>query len=233
MPRRLPAISEMNLSTRFSGGHWQTLLKLSCLVFLIIAANFAVDWLADTLRFEFRPSNEDFVNRTIIISAIAYAFLIAIPFVPGVEIGLTLIAMLGPAIVLLVYLSTIVGLLASFAVGRLISLKALIPLLEDLHLRRASQLLTTIEPMKMDDRLAFLVSKTPNRLVPFLLRHRYITLAIVVNLPGNILIGGGGGIALIAGTSRLFSLFGFLITIAFAVSPVPLAILLFGKEILR
>jgi len=53
-----------------------------------------------------------------------------------------------------------------------------------------------------------------------------------VNLPGNILIGGGGGISLIAGASRLFSLPGFLTTIALAVSPLPLAILFFGKEIL-
>ena len=121
----------------------------------------------------------------------------------------------------------------SFAVGRLISLKALILLLEEFHFQRASQLLTSIEPMKRADRLAFLVSKTPNRLVPFLIRHRYLALAILVNLPGNILIGGGGGIALVAGASKLFSTLGFIITIAFAVSPVPLAILLFGKEILQ
>ena len=35
--------------------------------------------------------------------------LIAIPFVPGVEVGLALIAMLGPAIALLVYVATVAG----------------------------------------------------------------------------------------------------------------------------
>ena len=223
----------MNLIAGLSKGRWQTLLKLFCLILIIIAANFTADWLADALKFEYRPKNEDFVHRMIMISAVTYALLIAIPFVPGVEIGLTLIGMMGPAILLLVYLSTLAGLLMSFAVGRLISLKALILLLEEFHFQRASQLLTSIEPMKRADRLTFLVSKTPNRLVPFLIRHRYLALAILVNLPGNILIGGGGGIALVAGASKLFSTLGFIITIAFAVSPVPLAILLFGKEILQ
>jgi hypothetical protein len=93
-------------------------------------------------------------------------------------------------------------------------------------------LLATIEPMNVEDRLAFLLSNTPNRIVPFLIRHRYFALAIVVNVPGNIILGGGGGIALIAGASKLFSLSGFLATIALAVAPVPLAILVFGNEIL-
>jgi hypothetical protein len=55
---------------------------------------------------------------------------------------------------------------------------------------------------------------------------------MVVNLPGNILIGGGGGISLMAGTSGLYSLPRFLCTIAIGISPVPLAFLIFGKEFL-
>ena len=223
---------KFTLGLSLSRASWKALFKLFCLILLIIAANFVVDWFTDVLKFEYRPKNEDFVHKMIMISALTYALLIAIPFVPGVEIGLTLIGIMGPAILLLVYLSTLAGLLVSFVVGRLISLQSMILLLEDLHLRRASQLLTSIEPMKRADRLAFLISKTPNRMVPFMLRHRYIALAILINLPGNILIGGGGGIALVAGASKLFSVLGFIITIAFAVSPVPLAILLFGKEFL-
>lgn len=214
------------------GGRWRLLLKLGGLILLIVAANFAADGVAEALRFEVRPSNEDLVHRMVMISAVAYALLIAIPFVPGVEIGLTLIGMLGPAIVFLVYLSTLAGLSTSFIVGRLISLEGLIGLLDDLRVRKASSLLRTIAPMAMDDRLAFLVANAPGRFIPFLLRHRYIALAIVLNLPGNIVIGGGGGIALMAGASRLYSVPGFLATIVLAVAPVPLAILVFGKEIL-
>jgi len=208
------------------------LLKLAYLILLIIAANFAADWVVDALKLELRPSNDDYIHRTIIISAIIFGFLLAVPFVPGAEIGFTLIGMFGPKIIFLVYVCTLAGLLTSYIVGRLISLKALIKLFEDLQLQKPSQLLRRFEPMGMEDRLAFLVSEAPNRLVPFFLRHRYLALAIVVNLPGNILIGGGGGIALMAGASRLYSLPGFLATIAIGVSPVPLAILIFGKGIL-
>ncbi|WP_299620096.1 hypothetical protein [Pelagibius sp.] len=210
----------------------KVLLKIAFLVVLIVAANIAADWIVEALSLEIRPRTEDRVHRMVMIAAVAYAVLIAIPFVPGVEIGLALIGLLGPAIVFLVYLCTLAGLLISFTVGRLVPLRGLIRLLDELSMRRASRLLAAIEPMTMDERLAFLASKAPNRALPFLLRHRYLALAVVINLPGNIVIGGGGGISLIAGASRLFSLPGFVATIALAVSPVPLAIFLLGKEVL-
>jgi hypothetical protein len=140
--------------------------------------------------------------------------------------------MFGPQIVFLVYLTTLIGLSISFIVGRLVSLRSLALLFENLNLSKASNLLNSVEPLDMEGRLNFLTSQAPSRTVPFLIRHRYIALAVLVNLPGNILIGGGGGISLIAGASKLFSLPGFLTTIALAVSPLPLAILFFGKEIL-
>ena len=120
----------------------------------------------------------------------------------------------------------------SFLVGRLIPLRYLIAFCDGFRLHKVSGLLRTTTPMSMQDRLAFLVSRTPNRFVPMLLRHRHIALAVMVNIPGNAIIGGGGGIALMAGISRLYSLPGFLGTIAVAIAPVPLAILLFGEDIL-
>lgn len=211
---------------------WPLLLKLAGLILLIVFANHASGWLADALRIEIRPSNEDLVHRMIMLAAGLYALLLAIPFVPGMEIGLALIGLLGPPIVLLVYLCTLLGLTMSYLVGRLIPLSGLASLFEDLNLVRASALLKTIEPMNREQRLAFLLNKAPNRFVPFLLRHRYIALALVLNVPGNVLIGGGGGIALIAGLSRLYSTLAFLVCIALAVAPVPIAVLLFGDMVL-
>ena len=211
----------------------QLFLKLTCLVLLIIAINFAADWVVSALKIELRPYNEELVHRIIMVSAIIFGLLIAVPFVPGVELGITLIGMFGPPIVFLVYLCTVVGLSISFIVGRLISLKSLVVLFENLKLNRASQLLNNVEPLDMEERIEFLASKAPSRIIPFLIRHRYIALVVLVNLPGNMLIGGGGGISLIAGASKLFSLPRFFITIALAVSPVPLAILIFGKEFLN
>jgi hypothetical protein len=211
---------------------WQALLKIAALLLLIISANVVAAWLTDALNLEIRPSNEDLVHRMIMVTAIVYATLIAIPFVPGVEVGLALIAMLGPAIALLVYVATVAGLATSFLIGRVVSMRWLIALLKELNFQRTTQLLGTIEPMSIDDRIGFLVANAPNRLVPFLLRHRYLALAVALNLPGNFLIGGGGGIALLAGVSRLYAGPGFLATVACAVAPVPLAVLIFGKEIL-
>jgi len=211
----------------------QLFLKLTCLILLIVGINFAADWVVSALKIELRPYNEELVHRIIMVSSIIFGLLVAISYVPGVELGITLIGMFGPSIVFLVYLTTLIGLSISFIVGRLISLGSLALLFEKLNLNRASQLLNTVEPLEMEDRLKFLTSQAPSRIIPFLVRHRYIALAVLVNLPGNILIGGGGGISLIAGASRLFSLPGFFTTIALAVSPVPLAILIFGKEILQ
>jgi hypothetical protein len=47
-----------------------------------------------------------------------------------------------------------------------------------------------------------------------------------LNIPGNIVIGGGGGIAMIAGLTGLYSFPRYLLTIAIAVAPIPLAITL-------
>ena len=228
---RSPAIGNMPTKVPATARYRPALVKLICLVLLIIAANIAAGWVVDALKFEIRPSNEDAVHRMITLCAVAYAVLIAIPFVPGVEIGLTLIGMLGPPIVFLVYVSTLMGLSMGFAAGRLIPLAGLIKLLRDLHFHKASRLLGTIDPMDREGRLSFLMSNAPNRFVPFLLRHRYLALAIVVNLPGNNVIGGGGGIALMAGVSKLYSLPGFLATIVLAVAPVPLAIYVLGTSV--
>lgn len=222
----------MSLSHWAVGIRWRALLKLVFLIAFLIAANFLAYRIADALNFQIRPSNEDAVHRTIMIAAILYSVLLAIPFVPGVEIGLALIALLGPPIVFLVYVCTIAGLFMSFIAGRILPLAGLIRLAEDVNFRRMSNLLKAIEPLDQQERLAFLASRAPNRFLPFLIRNRYLALALAINVPGNFLIGGGGGIALFAGVSRLYSMPGTLITIAVAVAPVPLAVLVFGNEFL-
>ncbi|MGI9481138.1 MAG: hypothetical protein ACR2OR_02155 [Hyphomicrobiales bacterium] len=216
-------------STRFG---WPFLLKLTFLVLIVIAANMATGWITDALNFKITPQNEVMVHTTILAAAGAYALLLAVPFVPGVEIAFALIGMFGPPVVLLVYGCTLVGLSISFFVGRMLSVRRLTKLVEDLGLSRLGELLRTLQPMSRHERVAFLVEKAPNRFVPFLLKHRYIALAVALNLPGNFLIGGGGGIALVAGLSRLYSTGGFLATVAIAASPIPIAVLLFGKPVL-
>lgn len=211
---------------------WRGILKLCLFILIVVSANYFSSYIVEALEFEIRPSNEDFVHRMTMLATTAYAILIAVPFVPGVEIGLALIAMLGPRIVFLVYVCTVIGLCVAFAVGRIASLNWLAGLLEGFGLTKGGALVRRIEPMGQDERLAFLISNAPNRAVPFLLRHRYLALAVIVNVPGNIVVGGGGGISLMAGASRLYSIPGFLGTILIAVAPVPIAILIFGEQLL-
>ena len=198
---------------------WRGLLKIAVLIGLVALANLLSIEIVDALRLEIRPSNEPVVHRVVMLAA-------------ATEIGLALIGMLGPAIVFLVYISTVAGLLIAFFVGRFISLEWLAGLLESVGLYRAGRLLRTVAPMDAEQRRTLLLSNAPHKVVPFLLRHRYVALALVVNLPGNIVIGGGGGISLMAGASRLYSPLGFLVTIMIAVAPVPLAILIFGTQVL-
>ena len=59
-----------------------------------------------------------------------------LPFVPSVEIGLAMMLMLGPKIVPLVYGCTVLALVLSFLLGRLVPQRAMIEILETLHLKQ-------------------------------------------------------------------------------------------------
>jgi hypothetical protein len=215
-----------------TGIRWRRIVIFVCFITLLVVTNLVARNYIDVLSFPIRPGNEDTVHRTIMISTILYALLLAVPFVPGVEIGVALLVLLGPRIALLIYLCTLAGLSLSFILGRLIPITALIHLAKDLKLERTRQLLEDIEPLDKKERLNLLIGRAPKRLLPMLLRYRYLALAVALNIPGNYIIGGGGGIALFAGASRLFSVTGFFITIILAVAPVPIAVMIFGTEFL-
>jgi hypothetical protein len=144
----------------------------------------------------------------------------ALPFVPGIELGLALMIMLGPPGVFLVYLCTLVSLSLSFAIGRLISLKAFARFLGWLHLHKARDLMLKLEPLDSQEKFDVLLKSAPSKIVPLLLKHRYLVIALMLNLPGNALIGGG--IGLIAGMSRLYSFPRYLLLVSVAITPLPL-----------
>ena len=205
---------------------------LAALAALLVAGNLLTDWLGGLLQVEIGPRSEPMVHRLLMIATAAYTALIAIPFVPGIEIGLSLLMLFGAKVVPLLYACTLVGLSAAYFAGYFLPASALRKLLGDLALRRASDFVGRIEAMSTAERLDFLVSRSPRRLVPHLLRYRYLAAAVALNIPGNSVIGGGGGIAFLAGVSRLFSPPAFLATLAVAIAPVPLAVLIFGEGIL-
>lgn len=200
--------------------------KLALFVGLIIVASRAGDWVMSEFDFFLSPRTEPLLHRMIMTATVVYIVLMALPFCPGIEIGLGMIMLLGAKIVPLVYAATVVGLLLAFLVGRLVPPRAIIGAFDLLGLHRARDLLLRLEPLDSKQRLEFLLGSGTPRFVRSLLKYRYLAVAIALNTPGNIVLGDGGGIALAAGFSRLFSLPAFTLTVVLAVSPVPIAILL-------
>ena len=166
-------------------------------------------------------------NRMMVLTIMAaFILLSALPFVPGVEIGIGLLMVFGERIAAYVYLCMVVALMLAYLIGRFVPPRLCAGIFGYLGFGRARSLVESLARMPRQERLSHLTRNAPNRVVPFLLRNRHIALIAILNLPGNALIGGGGGIAIAAGMSGLYSLPGFLIAVLIAVAPVPLAYLL-------
>lgn len=142
-----------------------------------------------------------------------YAVLLAVPFVPGAEIGIALMVIFGAVMALPVYVATIVALSIAFLFGRVASRGGLT------HTRAA------VAPAR--DPLAYLMTRLHTRgwLRPSR-RMRWLAVIVLINTPGNTVVGGGGGIAMAVGYSRSFTYPAFLACVAVAVAPVPAAVLL-------
>ncbi len=204
------------------------LIKLTLLAAVLVAASRAGTWVIGELDFFLTPGKEPYVHRAIMTVVVVYVLLMTLPFVPGIELGLVLMVMFGAKIVPLVYLATVLALALAFLMGRFVPHRFVVELLGALRLRRAQKLLTRIEPLTSDERLEFLLQRASTRWVPFLLKHRHLAIAVALNLPGNAIIGGGGGIGLAAGFSRLISLPAYVLTVSLAIAPLPLMVWLTG-----
>jgi hypothetical protein len=178
-------------------------------------------WITDVSAVETRPSTEPAVHRMLMTATAVYMITSALPFVPGAEIGFGLLLLFGGDVAALVYVGMVGALLLAFGVGRLVPVRTTAAALRACGLVRAHALVLEAEGLNRTQWLTLLVRHAPRRLVPFLLRHRHLALMLLLNLPGNALLGGGGGIALLAGMSRLFSVPGFVAAAALAVLPVP------------
>lgn len=201
------------------------LFKISLLVGLLVLINYGGSRVIDHINFQLWPEHERFIITALWLSIGVYILWMALPFVPGIELGLALMIMLGLQGVVLVYLCTLVSLSLSFAIGRLIPLKALARFVGWLHLSKARDLMVKLEPLNRKERFDVLLQSTPSKILPFMLEHRYLMIAFLLNLPGNALIGGGGGIGLIAGMSKLFSFPQYLLLVSLAITPLPLLFL--------
>lgn len=144
---------------------------------------------------------------------LVYTVLLAMPFVPGAEIGFALLVVFGTAMAWPVYVATVLALSIAFAAGRLAA-RSRTPA----PFRRV--------PLAPDAIVAFTDALRHRPWFHRLMRFRWLALALLINMPGNTVIGGGGGIAMAVGYSRTFRYPAFLACVAVAVAPVPALVLL-------
>ncbi len=221
-----PELSKTHYLGRIAG-------KLLVVLISVYLAKLGVDLLMAKIALFETDAAARAMTGLIVTVLIGYAILLAIPFIPGVEIGIAILVLEGADAAPMVYLATVMGLLLAFSIGQYAPLKRLIRLCKDLHLDRLSKLFKRIEETPREDRLDAMHNKLPRWLVPLLCDYRYITLALVINAPGNIALGGGGGIMMAGGFSRLFQTRFVILTVVLATLPVPLAVWLLGADVLQ
>ncbi len=215
------------------GGITRGILQLICIVIAVIVAKLGFDWLTTQINTLETDQAEQAMTGLILAILLGYAVLIAIPFVPGVEIGATVLMVQGAEAAPLVYLATMLGMSLAFLTGQLLSLDWIIARCDRWRMVRLCNLMHRIKETPMQDRLAALKARLPNWLAPFVVNYRYVMVAIIINTPGSIAIGGGGGIMLATGLSRLFNTGWMIATIAVATLPIPLAVWFMGTDVLH
>lgn len=140
-------------------------------------------------------------TTVLLLACLAYMLLLTVPFVPSVELGVLIMVVFGEAGALGAYVATSLGLNLAFGIGR--------------HLDWQPYARQIRIPASLKARLDRLARCLPTGLVPA------AVLALLLNLPGNTAVGGGGGIALVYGGTRLLTWPRFAVTVALATAILP------------
>ncbi len=209
---------------------WMRILVLLLIYGALLAGgHWGSEWLIGLVGVDLSPEAESHARRVVMAGIALYTVLMAIPFVPGMEISLALLAAFGHQVAVFIYAATVTALAISYLIGRLVSMRLIELLLEFIGQHRAKALVSSLETMSAQQRLETLIAHAPRRVMPTLLKHRYIAIAMALNLPGNAIVGGGGGIGVVAGISGLFTFPRYLAVVSLAALPVPLAVMLMGS----
>lgn len=148
---------------------WFNIAIKCCLVSLALLYQFTI---TETDVVSLLNASE-FLNATLILvlASIIYAILLAVPYFPGIEVGLAIMIIFGVKGVIFAYIATVVGLFIAFLFGGGI---------------KGNRLLNN----KLSN---IIVSETTHKLSNY---SPIFALIILLNMPGNIVLGGGGGIAM-------------------------------------
>lgn len=153
----------------------------------------------------------------LILTSLAYMVLLAVPFVPGVELGWLIIGVFGRVGIVMAWAATVLGLSISFALANWLRDR---PLLHRIQASRARLVSTPTAELSV-------LRRALQYGVCFYVKHPYIFLFLTLNLPGNWVIGGGGGIAAMTGLAPGVRYWRFLLTVMVATGILPL-LLWFG-----
>ena len=208
-------------------------VKLLVVVGLVYLAKLGVDTLMAKIALFETDAAARAMTGLLITVMVGYAIILAIPFIPGVEIGIAILMLEGASAAPMVYAATVGGMMLAFCIGQYAPLSRLIRVCHDLRLFRLADFLERIRLTPRKDRLDTMHDRLPRWLVPILCNYRYVTLGIAINLPGNIALGGGGGIMMAGGLSRLFQTRCIILTVLVATLPVPLSVWLMGTDVLH
>ncbi len=203
-------------------------LLLAAYALIIVLGHFGGRWLEQQFAIGSGVGNSAGLQALLVGGLLLYVFLLALPFVPGIEISLALFAVFGAKVAMPLYVATILALLIAYAAGRFASIRSLAGFFDFLGISSASALVHRLAPMTPAERIEALVDGAPSGIARMLVRYRDLALIASLNLPGNALIGGGGGIALLAGMSGVFPAVRFAIVVALASLPIPLIMGLAG-----
>ena len=208
---------------------WAVRRAIALYAVLIAAGWIAGRALLDITIPEMRPMNEPLIHRLVMGSMILFVVAAAIPFVPGAEIGFALLLMFGGKASPIVYAGMVGALILSFSVARFVPLSVLSRLACWLRLKRTADFVDALAKTPQQERARLVSGKLDSRLGHLMVKNRYVVLALLLNLPGNSVLGGGGGLAFLAGVSGIYRFWAFLITVLIAVAPFPLIFLVLGE----
>jgi len=202
--------------------------RIALVACTLLALALAGNWAAGQTHALAETDHGQLFDAMIATGLLAYVLAMALPFVPGIEIGLALMLVLGDEGVVVVYLATQLALLISFLLGRWVPTRCIAAAFRWLCMARAEHFVEAMEAIPSAERADHLARHAPARWLAALGRHHGLALATALNLPGNAVIGGAGGIGMIAGMSRAYTLPRYLLLIGVATMPVPLFLLLKG-----
>jgi hypothetical protein len=210
----------------------RVVLWASILVICVVAVHFFGSWAINFISELNKISGTMSMVGLLAVCLVVYAVLIATPFMPGIEVGIALLLLQGSSVAPFVYLATVVGLMTAYTIGQYVPHAVLKKCFADLNLKRAYAYLDDIEKTPSEDRLAKQRDLLPGWFGKLTVDYRYATIGVLLNVPGTFAIGGGGGILMAAGLSRLFNGWVVLLTLMIATLPVPLLVWIMGVSII-